>query len=85
MSNVFVSAGSTFVSETFSNLLFSTDAKKIEADLDILETKAKDLLEEKGYLDLPLLIEELKIDSITALKVIKRMQAKGLIIPKDAV
>ncbi len=87
--SLIVSSGSTFIPQVSSvllNLSGSAMFSQISSlDLIQLEEKAKNILTENGWLDVPLLIEKLGIDADTSIKIMKSLKNKGTIIKQNAI
>lgn len=87
--NLAISTGSTFIPQASSALLNLSGSAIIpnisNSDLIQLEEKAKDILNENGWLDVPLLIEKLDLDADTSIKVMKSLKNKGIITKQNAI
>lgn len=87
--NSAISVGSTFISLTSCALLNISGSaiypKTSYSDLIQLEDKALKVLKEKGWLDVPILIEKLNIDADTSINIMKSLKNKGIIIKQNAI
>lgn len=81
MNRDFISSGSTIIPNGSSALIrFSTSEVNNVKKLDVLENKSIKVLEENKWIDVPLLMEKLNINSETSIKVMKGLREKGIIV-----
>lgn len=80
-----IQAGSTAVQRAFSSIINFSEYKKHDDNLNILVEKAEKILNTLGWVDLPLLMKKLNINSDTASRVLKCLKEKGLIMAENGI
>ena len=79
MSTNVISAGSTFVQSSITTIMGSMSGQSINDELERAWEKIKEVLDSTGSIDLPRIVQELKIPIDIAIKAINKLRQLGYV------
>ena len=79
MSTNVISAGSTFVQSSITTIMGSMSGQSINDELERACEKIKEVLDSTGSIDLPRIVQELKIPIDIAIKAINKLRQLGYV------